>query len=235
MSGQLPLAWPAPASHRFEHFDPTGNEPVLALLNGLAEQADVAPLLLVGTTGVGKTHLLVASATRAREHGRRAAYLALSRWSDFDVDALAALAGNDLVAIDEVEHVAGQRAAQVALFDLYNRCRDRSATLLLAAREPAARLPLTLPDLASRLSAATLLPVQALPEPERRRLLQRRAQARGFELDEAVLDFLFRRYRRDLPALLALVERLDRESLARQRRVTLPLVRAVLDLPAADT
>jgi DnaA family protein len=234
--GQLPLAWPAPASHRFEHFDPTGNAQALALLRDLAD-ADAGPgaaLLLAGPAGVGKTHLLVAGASRARERGRRAAYLALSRWSDFDADALSALAGHDLLAIDEIDQVAGRRAAEVALFDLYNRCRDRGVTLLLAAREPPARLPLTLPDLASRLSAATLLPLQPLPEPERRRLLQARAQARGFELDEAVLDFLFRRYRRDLPALLALVERLDRESLARQRRVTLPLVRAVLDLPAPD-
>jgi DnaA family protein len=235
VTGQLPLAWPAPASHRFEHFDPTGNDQAVALLQGLADAPDGPPLLLAGPGGVGKTHLLVATASRAREHGRSAAYLALSRWSDFDADALAALAGHDLLAIDEIEQVAGQRAAQVALFDLYNRCLDRGAVLLMAAREPPARLPLTLPDLVSRLSAATLLPVQPLPEPERRRLLQRRAQARGFELDEAVLDFLFRRYRRDLPALLALVERLDRESLARQRRVTLPLVRAVLDLPATDS
>jgi DnaA family protein len=235
VTGQLPLAWPAPASHRFEHFDRTGNEQALAHLQALVDAPDGPPVLLAGGAGVGKTHLLVASATQAREHGRSAAYLALSRWSDFDADALAALAGHDLLAIDEIERVAGQRTAEVALFDLYNRAHDSGATVLLAARDVPARLPVVLPDLASRLRAATVLTVQPLPEPERRRLLQRRAQARGFELDEAVLDFLFRRYRRDLPALLALVERLDRESLARQRRVTLPLVRAVLDLPAAES
>jgi len=230
MTAQLPLAWPAPAHFRLDQFDATGNVAVPSLLAALAQADDDSPpLLLVGASGTGKTHLLVGTATLARESGCRAAYLALSRWSDFDADALDALASMTLVAIDEIEAIAGRRDAEIALFDLYNRCRDRGTRLLMASRESAAHLRLTLPDLRSRLASATLLPLVPLEEPARRALLRGRAAARGFELDEAVIDFLFRRYRRDLPALMDLIERLDRESLARQRRVTLPLVRAVID------
>lgn len=230
MTAQLPLAWPAPAHFRFDQFDATGNEAVLISMRASVDSAEVPPTrLLTGAVGVGKTHLLVAMATHARERGLNAAYLALSRWSDFDADALDALASVDLLAVDEVERIAGGRAAEIALFDLYNRCRDRNVRLLLAAREPPVRLALTLPDLVSRLSAATLLPLRPLDEPQRRALVQRRAHARGFELDASVIEFLFRRYRRDLPALMALIDRLDRESLAQQRRVTVPLVRAVID------
>lgn len=235
MTTQLPLTWPAPANHRFEQFNRTGNEAVVDLLLARADGAIGAPVLLTGAGGVGKTHLLVATVSHRRESGGAAAYLALSRWSQFDGDALQSLATMDLLAIDEVDHVAGRRQAEIALFDLYNRCRDRDASVLLAARETPLRLPIVLPDLASRLGAATLLPLQPLPEAERRHLVQQRAQARGFELDDGVVDFLFRRYRRDLPALMALIERLDHESLARQRRVTLPLVRAVLDQTAPET
>lgn len=229
MTVQLPLAWPAPAHFRLDQFDATGNEAAVALLLASATSDDDAPLLLIGASGTGKTHLLVATATLAREQGRHAAYLALSRWSDFDAEALDALAAMNLVAIDEIDAIAGRREAEIALFDLYNRCRDRGTRLLLAARELPARLPLTLPDLRSRLESAALLPLAPLDEPARRALLRSRAAARGFELDEPVIDFLFRRYRRDLPALMALIERLDRESLARQRRVTVPLVRSVID------
>lgn len=232
MSPQLPLPWPAPAHFRFDAYDPQGNETTVALLHACAQaDGETTPILLVGTSGVGKTHLLVATTTLAREQGQSAAYLALSRWSDFDSDALDALASQDLLAIDEVESVAGGRMAEIALFDLYNRCRDRGSRLLLAAREAPVRLPVLLPDLLSRLSAANLSTLEPLPEPARRDLVRQRALARGFELDDTVIEFLFRRYRRDLPALMALVERLDRESLVQQRRVTLPLVRAVLDAP----
>lgn len=230
MSEQLPLHWPTPTHARFEAFDPEGNEAVLAALHALSRSdADSAPVLLVGPDGAGKTHLAIATATRARSAGLSAAYVALSRWSDFDVDALSALSAHDLVVVDEVERCAGRHEAEVAVFDLYNRCRDQGRALLMASREVPAHLPLRLPDLLSRLNSASLHVLRPLPEAARRRLVQQRARARGFELDEAVLDFLFRRHRRDLPALLDLVERIDRESLARQRRVTVPLVRAVLD------
>ncbi len=229
MTPQLPLTLPAPPHFRLEQFDIRGNEQGLALLTRhVAGNAAEAPLLLFGASGVGKTHLLVAGTIRAREQGRHAGYLALSRWSDFTADALDALAAHDYLAIDEIERIAGRRDAEIALFDLHNRCRDGGCQLLLAAREPLARLPLVLPDLASRLSAASAVALNPLSETARRGLLRERARARGFELEPAVIEFLFRRYPRDLPGLMALVERLDRESLAQQRRVTVPLVRAVL-------
>ncbi len=229
MTPQLPLTLPAPPHFRLEQFDIRGNEQALALLTRHIGSAGAEPpLLLFGASGVGKTHLLVASAIKAREQGRHAGYLALSRWSDFTTDALDALAAHDYLAIDEVERIAGRRDAEIALFDLYNRCRDGGRQLLLAAREPLARLPLALPDLASRLSAASAVALNPLSETARRGLLRDRARARGFELEPAVIEFLFRRYPRDLPGLMALVERLDRESLAQQRRVTVPLVRSVI-------
>ena len=46
--------------------------------------------------------------------------------------------------------------------------------------------------------------------------------------DEAVLDYLFRRVERDLGSLTALLERLDRASLAAQRRITVPFLRGLI-------
>jgi DnaA family protein len=47
-------------------------------------------------------------------------------------------------------------------------------------------------------------------------------------IDDAVLDYLFRHYPRDLDGLLQVLDRLDRASLAEQRRITVPFVRSVL-------
>ena len=59
-------------------------------------------------------------------------------------------------------------------------------------------------------------------------ILRQRAQTRGLELDDAVLDWLFRRVDRDLGTLTALLDRLDRASLAAQRRITVPFLRQTL-------
>ena len=60
-------------------------------------------------------------------------------------------------------------------------------------------------------------------------MLRARASRRGLELDEAVLDYLFRRVGRDLGSLTSLLDRLDRESMAAQRRLTVPFLKSVIE------
>jgi DnaA family protein len=59
-------------------------------------------------------------------------------------------------------------------------------------------------------------------------VLKAQAAARGIELDDSVLDWLFARYARDLGALLDLLDKLDAASLAAQRRITIPFLRGFL-------
>src|SRR5690606_24248638 len=55
-----------------------------------------------------------------------------------------------------------------------------------------------------------------------------RARRRGWALEEPALEWLLRRVGRDLGGLTALLDRLDRASLAAQRRITVPFLRQVL-------
>jgi DnaA family protein len=59
-------------------------------------------------------------------------------------------------------------------------------------------------------------------------VLRLRAQRRGLQLDDAAIDWLLKRVDRDLVTLTVLLDRLDRESLAAQRRLTVPFLRQVL-------
>jgi DnaA-homolog protein len=59
-------------------------------------------------------------------------------------------------------------------------------------------------------------------------VLRERAQRRGLVLEEAALDWLLRRVGRDLAGLAALLDELDRASLAAQRRITVPFLRQAL-------
>jgi DnaA family protein len=122
----------------------------------------------------------------------------------------------------------------VALFDAYNRWRSAGAAVVFAARHLPQQLPLELPDLASRLAACTRFALRLLDESARREVLRERARSRGFEIDDSVLDFLFRRHARDLGTLLGLLDRVDREALAAQRRITVPFLRRVMGLPSRD-
>jgi len=70
--------------------------------------------------------------------------------------------------------------------------------------------------------------LDVLDDDGRAEVLRLRAQRRGLQLDTAAIDWLLKRVDRDLGSLTALLDRLDRESLAAQRRVTVPFLRQVL-------
>jgi DnaA family protein len=196
-------------------------------VQALAVQPGAPWLYLSGVIGSGKSHLLLAACQSASEAGRTVQYLPLKRLRDHAL-AIRGVAGSQFIALDNLETVAGDREAEHALFDLYNRARAEGTALIFAAEAVPAQLSLTLPDLRSRLGACTQFALKPLDDLERREVLKSQAASRGIELDDTVLDWLFARYVRDLGALLDLLDRLDQASLAAQRRVTIPFLRSFL-------
>jgi DnaA family protein len=231
MSAQLPLTLRWPAHQRFEAFEAGDNGVAIDLLHRAASESAQASLYVSGPPGSGRTHLLIATCAAANAAGRSAQYLPMAALLQHVDAAIRAFGGSALLAIDDVDAIAGDGAAEHALFDLYNRCGAEGASLLFAATAPPAQIRIALPDLVSRLSACTQIALKPLAEPERRELLRRRAAARGIELDDAALDWLFAREKRDLGSLLGVLDRVDAASLAAQRRVTVPFLRKLLEMP----
>lgn len=217
---QLPLALAARADRRFDNFVGVAAQ---VLADGIREGHGA--WLLSGPAGVGKTHLLMAAHGAS---GGESAYLALPQVAGSLVDVAPMFERHRLLALDGLEAIVGNRADEVALFDLHNRVLDRGGRLLYAARSTLEQLEFALPDLRSRLAQATRLPLPTLDEAQRLALLRARAQERGLVLDDASAEWLMRRCDRDLGSLMDVLDQLDRASLAAQRRLTVPFLREVL-------
>ncbi len=223
MIGQLPLSLGFPPEQRFDAFH--GQAPLRALVESVARGEDAHWLYLAGPTGSGKTHLLLAACALARESGQSAIFLPLATAAGRLADALqGVMHAPALVCLDGLEAIAGHADDEVALFHAHNAARQSGARLVYAANAMPSALPFGLPDLVSRLEHCTRLAIEPLDEQGRRDVLRARALRRGLELDDAVLDFMFRRVGRDLGTLTTLLDRLDRESLAAQRRITVPFL-----------
>ena len=227
MIPQLPLALRWPRRQRFEHFHAAANAAALAAVRALALEPGAPWVYLHGANGSGKSHLLIAACHAASTTGRTVQYLPLASLGDRSA-AIRGVAGSEWLALDDLQAIAGDRDAEHALFDLYNRAKAEGSALLFAADTATAQLALGLPDLRSRLGACTQFALKPLDDAERREVLKSQAALRGIQLDDVVLDWLFARYARDLGALLDLLDKLDQASLAAQRRITVPFLRDFL-------
>ncbi|NKC31809.1 HdaA/DnaA family protein [Falsiroseomonas selenitidurans] len=181
-------------------------------------------LALHGPEGVGKSHMLHATAKR---HGWR-----LLQGPGLVMEAaLAEAAGTALDRADA--------APEVALFHLINQAAASGAPLLLAARAPPARWATALPDLASRLRATQAVAIARPEAPLLAALLAKHIADRQLRVEPGVQAFLLARLPREAAAIAAAVAALDAASLAGGGAITRPFARQVLALqvredPGAD-
>ena len=235
MNVQLPLGLVLKDSATFAAFHPGMNEQVMSILRGCAAGEGEPYIYLWGGPDSGKTHLLQATCQETASRGATAAYIPLADMLQFPDAALDGLEHLTLVCLDDVQVIAGRGPWELAVFALFNRIRDGGARLVVAGRSPPADLGLRLPDLISRLGSGPVYALRALDDEAKLAALRLRAAGRGFELPEEVGRYLLRRCPREMEALFNLLDRLDRASLAAQRRLTIPFIKTVLDgaLPAS--
>lgn len=224
---QIPLRIRLRDSSVFASYFATRNKPAVSALLALAPGAPPTCVWLHGARASGKTHLLQAACVRWSEEGAATAYVPL-RDLGASAEVLAGYGDLALVALDDAEVLAGNPAAERALFRLYQELDEHGGHLLVAGSSPPAALDFGLRDLASRLNGGLVLTLQTLDEAEQVQALQLRAQLRGFELPEETVQYLQRRMPRDMASLCAFLDQLDEASLIAQRKLTVPFVREVL-------
>jgi DnaA family protein len=115
----------------------------------------------------------------------------------------------------------------VRLFDAINEARAAGAAVVAAGASAPMQLALR-EDLRTRLGSGVVLELAPLSDAEKAAALRGRAAALGMKLPDDVLAHLLTRLRRDMGTLIAVLDALDRHSLAHKRPLTLPFVRAAL-------
>jgi len=181
-----------------------------------------------GRPGTGRSHLLEAACHEARVHHQPAIYL--SRLDRYDPEILRDLEHKELVCLDDVQKVVGNANWELALFHLINGIRDHRKRLILAANIRPGNLPVKLDDLRSRLLSAVSIETNHLSDEQKLEALQLRAENLGFELNDEVGRFILGRTDRRMSNLIDLLRRLEVETLAHQKKLTIPFVKQTLHL-----
>ncbi len=181
-------------------------------------------IFLHGQPGSGRSHLLQA-ACHALPSGH-ALYLPLDQLCvmapDQVLDGVEALSR---VCLDNFHAVAGAPDWELELFNFINRARERGCRLLISAEAAPRQLPITLPDLASRLSWGVVFQLPAPADPDKLAILKFRAARRGLLLEDEAARYILSRAPRSMSALMGILEQLDRDSMALQRTLTIPFIK----------
>jgi DnaA-homolog protein len=224
---QLPLGVRLQDRAVFASFVAGPNEEALAAVQKFASGTAGALLYLHGAAATGRSHLL--QATCAAVPG--AGYFPLRDLLELGVEVLEGIEALPLVALDDLDVIAGDAAWERGVFSVYNGCLAAGGRLVIAAAHPAGEVAVALPDLRSRLAAMPHYALRPLDDAQQRAALAAHAAMRGMELPDETLQYLQHRFARDMKSLTGLLDKLDLASLQEQRRVTLPFIRRVLENP----
>ena len=207
--------WPLPET-RLEAFEPGPNAAVVDALKG--EHS----LFIHGPHGSGKTHL--AQALIGQVGGF---YLQLND-SALVPEVLEGLESFQLVILDGFESVMGNPEWESSLFAFWNACLDSQTRILCFALKPVGDLPISLPDLRSRVGQLPHFALRPLSEADIAQALSRRARVADLRLPPEVIEYLLRHHARSIGQLAAMLSQIEQGALRLQRPVTIPLVKQIL-------
>lgn len=170
----------------------------------------IQQLYLYGEQDVGKTHLLLAISESFRDIGSTSMYLSLRELVEFDPSILSSLETIEVIVIDDMDAIQGNRQWQEAVFHLINLTQEFGNRMIFASRLPVNQLDFELRDLLSRLSKS---PTFQLPSGSDRRnreaILQSVLNRRHWQFDTRITDYLLSKGPLRVGAMLAVLSQLQ--------------------------
>lgn len=166
-------------------------------------------LLLMGPSAAGKSHLAAIWAQDAK-----AMIVPAKALKAADLPAL--LTSGAAV----IEDIDVDDRDEAALFHLINLAQEQNAFLLLTTRKALPEIVIATPDLLSRLRKLPLVSIASPDDALIRALLVKLFVDRQLVVDTALVDYLCPRIERSFAGVNQIVEKLDRETLARGKRLT---------------
>ena len=197
------------------------------------------PLVVVGKSGLGKTHLLNAIGLElAKKKGAIVACLSTQGFVD---ELIAAIDGNRVdwwraryrrataLLLDDIQLLAGKERTQEELFNLFNQFLDADRQLVFTAPAHPNTLEGLEERIVSRLEGGLVAEVSEPDKELRRNALERSLKSQHVPMDVALLDYLADRPTDSVRSLTGIVQRVVEAAAAQDAPVNAGLARDVLE------
>ncbi len=197
------------------------------------------PLVIVGRSGLGKTHLLNAIGLELAK--KKSAVVACLSTQQFVDELIAAIDGNRVdwwraryrrataLLLDDIHLLAGKERTQEELFNLFNQLVDADRQLIFTAPAHPNTLEGLEERIVSRLEGGLVTEIAEPDKELRRSMLERLLTQQRVALEPALLDYLADRPIDSVRNLTGVVQRVVEAAAAQDAPVTAGLARDVLE------
>jgi len=197
------------------------------------------PLVIVGRSGLGKTHLLNAIGLELAK--KKKAIVACLSTQQFVDELIAAIDGNRVdwwraryrrataLLLDDIQLLAGKERTQEELFNLFNHLVDGDRQLVFTAPAQPNRLEGLEERIVSRLEGGLVTEISDPDKELRRGLVERLLTHQHVPIEPALLDYLADRPIDSVRSLSGIVQRIVEAAAAQDAPVSAGLARDVLE------
>jgi len=197
------------------------------------------PLVIVGRSGLGKTHLLNAIGLELLK--KKHAIVACLSTQQFVDELIAAIDGNRVdwwraryrrataLLLDDIQLLAGKERTQEELFNLFNHLVDADRQLIFTAPAHPNTLDGIEERIVSRLEGGLVAEIAEPDKELRRGMLERILTQHRIPLEPALVDYLADRPIESVRQLTGIVQRIIEAAAAQDAPVTAGLAREVLE------
>jgi DnaA family protein len=187
--------------------------------------------VVTGAVGSGKSHLLLAICEQASRSQLTQQYVDLAQIINMPPEMILGLINKDVVCIDNLQSVSAISNWQTAVFDTINQFTEAQGKLLLiATNKPIDEIQYTLADLRTRLSWGNNFSLCSLNDEDKYQALENHLKAIGIAYTTDAISFLLNRTSRNMHDLVLIIDALDKASLQKKRKITIPFIKSTLGL-----
>lgn len=181
----------------------------------------VSPIvILAGPTGSGKSHITSIWQQRSGAHKINA---------DILLDDIVVKVGQGPILFEDVDRLIETGALdETKLFHILNTVKEAQSSLLMTARSWPASWRVELPDLASRIKAATIVEIGEPDELLLTQVMFKLFADRQVDIDAKIVNYLVMRMERSLAVAQQIVERMDHLALSRKVAINRAIALEVL-------
>jgi len=157
------------------------------------------PIYIHGSSGSGKTHLLMAAAAALKERGLHVVYTRAQTFTDHVVSAIRAgemstfrqtYRNSDVLIIDDVHVFSRKGATQEEFFHTFNALHLGGKQIILSANCAPGELQLIEPRLVSRFEWGIVLSLETPGREDLLKILQAKSEAMQYPIHSKVVEFL---------------------------------------------